>query len=527
MGNVSSFPWLPGRGGESEKLSFVPGLQNLGNNCFLNVILQALSSCSRFHEYLNNIVEEYETLPVGQARSMLPLTIAVADLMEELITLRDRKVTLSPRKVMCAVQCYNTSFSLAVQQDAAEVFLHLLSSLREEVSASYNPNNGSLIDVSAVPRRILDPRMLVKDQNEQKRWRELYLGPFDGILGNILTCRSCSFQIMMDYEFFHNLPLLPVTGMGTSIFYGCTLEHCLKQYIAAEEVDGYKCDNCWHIAAMECLSVANGKETDIDKLKYCSGQEKCDCRLLAGIDAIPVPVSRAFKQLNIARCPEILCIHLMRASTNLYGELIKLEGHISFPLILTLSPFLRSGVEMEHTSRRDASNQGQQFYPLCCINRQINVGALSHVYFPHKENKHSATSDDRPLVLSSLNTNKDVTDTVDETEESSSQIEGRSDSRSGPENMLEHYKQKARAPRVPPLYRLVSVVEHMGKTGGGHYTVYRRTKSQRNGEEPNSVNMASPDQWFLVSDSDVHPVTEKDVLSAQASILFYERINET
>ncbi|CAM8948063.1 unnamed protein product [Rhodiola kirilowii] len=468
MGNVSSFPWLPGRGGESEKLSFVPGLQNLGNNCFLNVILQALSSCSRFHEYLNNIVEEYETLPVGQARSMLPLTIAVADLMEELITLRDRKVTLSPRKVMCAVQCYNTSFSLAVQQDAAEVFLHLLSSLREEVSASYNPNNGSLIDVSAVPRRILDPRMLVKDQNEQKRWRELYLGPFDGILGNILTCRSCSFQIMMDYEFFHNLPLLPVTGMGTSIFYGCTLEHCLKQYIAAEEVDGYKCDNCWHIAAMECLSVANGKETDIDKLKYCSGQEKCDCRLLAGIDAIPVPVSRAFKQLNIARCPEILCIHLMRASTNLYGELIKLE-----------------------------------------------------------ENKHSATSDDRPLVLSSLNTNKDVTDTVDETEESSSQIEGRSDSRSGPENMLEHYKQKARAPRVPPLYRLVSVVEHMGKTGGGHYTVYRRTKSQRNGEEPNSVNMASPDQWFLVSDSDVHPVTEKDVLSAQASILFYERINET
>ncbi|CAM9003689.1 unnamed protein product [Rhodiola kirilowii] len=507
MGNVSSFPWLPGRGGESEKLSIVPGLQNLGNNCFLNVILQALSSCSRFHEYLNNIVEEYETLPVGQARSMLPLTIAVADLMEELITLRDRKVTLSPRKVMCAVQCYNTSFSLAVQQP--EVFLHLLSSLREEVSASYNPNNGSLIDVSAVPRRILDPRMLVKDQNEQKRWKELYLGPFDGILGNILTCRSCSFQvlleipsvdgfytsIMMNYEFFHNLPLLPVTGMGTSIFYGCTLEHCLKQYIAAEEVDGYKCDNCWHIAAMECLSVANGKETDIDKLKYCSGQEKCDCRLLAGIDAIPVPVSRAFKQLNIARCPEILCIHLMRASTNLYGELIKLEGHISFPLILNLSPFLRSGVEMEHTSRR--------------------------------ENKHSATSDDRPLVLSSLNTNKDVTDTVDETEESSSQIEGRSDSRSGPENMLEHYKQKARAPRVPPLYRLVSVVEHMGKTGGGHYTVYRRMKSQRNGEEPNIVNMASPDQWFLVSDSDVHPVTEKDVLSAQASILFYERINET
>lgn len=83
-------------------------------------------------------------------------------------------------------------------------------------------------------------------------------------------------------------------------------------------------------------------------------------------------------------------------------------------------------------------------------------------------------------------------------------------------------------PRIPPIpiYRLVSVVEHMGNTGGGHYTVYRRLRCQPN-EDSDSANMTLQDQWFLISDSDVIHVTEKEVLSAQAMILFYEKIAES
>uniref|UniRef100_A0A7N1A7P9 USP domain-containing protein n=1 Tax=Kalanchoe fedtschenkoi TaxID=63787 RepID=A0A7N1A7P9_KALFE len=98
------------------------------------------------------------------------------------------------------------------------------------------------------------------------------------------------------------------------------------------------------------------------------------------------------------------------------------------------------------------------------------------------------------------------------------------------ESEIEQHRNEAlaevlqQAPRASPIYRLVSVVEHMGKTGGGHYTVYRRMRSQVDEEETDSGNMASSDQWVLISDSDVHQVLESDVLAAQASILFYERV---
>lgn len=40
VGNLTSLPWFSERPSGSEKNWLVPGLQNLGNNCFLNVILQ-------------------------------------------------------------------------------------------------------------------------------------------------------------------------------------------------------------------------------------------------------------------------------------------------------------------------------------------------------------------------------------------------------------------------------------------------------------------------------------------------------
>lgn len=58
------------------------------------------------------------------------------------------------------------------------------------------PNYGSLSELSAPTSRILS-REKIEDLKEPKRWRQQYLGPFDGILGSFLTCQSCSSEVVL------------------------------------------------------------------------------------------------------------------------------------------------------------------------------------------------------------------------------------------------------------------------------------------------------------------------------------------
>ncbi|XP_038540163.1 LOW QUALITY PROTEIN: ubiquitin carboxyl-terminal hydrolase 45 isoform X1 [Canis lupus familiaris] len=85
------------------------------------------------------------------------------------------------------------------------------------------------------------------------------------------------------------------------------------------------------------------------------------------------------------------------------------------------------------------------------------------------------------------------------------------------------------------LYGLYGVVEHSGSMRGGHYTAYVkvRTPSRKLLEhitgEKNVPGLKEPDgesadQWVHVSDTYVQVVPESRALSAQAYLLFYERI---
>lgn len=200
-----------------KKLFLLPGLQNLGNNCFLNVILQALGSCSNFQSFLQKVIEEWESFAGEEWNESLQLTVALAALLEELSVISTERIVLSPRKVMLAMAHYIQNFNLTSQQDAEEAFLHLLSSLRDEFSDSYLPKHHSLADAFASPNCRILTQDRIEIQSEQERWQQHFLGPFDGILSSILMCQSCSTEISLNFQFFHSLPLLPVLEGGATI----------------------------------------------------------------------------------------------------------------------------------------------------------------------------------------------------------------------------------------------------------------------------------------------------------------------
>ncbi|KAA0045908.1 hypothetical protein IC582_024789 [Cucumis melo] len=504
----------------SENLRLLPGLQNLGNNCFFNVILQALASCVFFQPFLQKFVEEFE-LHEGMRREALPLTVSLAALLEELGAVSLERVVLSPRKVMLAMAYYTPNFSLTSQQDAAEAFLHLLSSLKEEISDFNYPAQCSLTDVMGSNGRIITS--CTESPTELERWQGHFLVPFDGILGSILTCQSCSSQISLSFESFHNLPVSPVLRGDSTIVFGCTLLDCLKQFFAAEKVENYRCSYCWHNAGLKYLSSMGASEMEIEELMKCDRQDSCGCQRLLHLYKVPWSNKFSFtlKQLSIAHCPKILCIHLKRVSTNMFGDTFKLQGHISFPLILDMSPFMLTGVEIkdlgqlggQHSSNKKSSH-GLDFF-----RTQFDARMLKYI--------NGLTGEDEfPILTSGESICYDrVKGSVEET--SSSQTRGSSETWDTNFNSCSS-SSETRTCQIEPsetcLYRVVSVVQHFGKPGGGHYTVYRRVQDYLLGQDCDTQSQEVSTEWFHVSDSEVHLVSEEEVLAAEATMLFYEKI---
>ncbi|KAJ6378259.1 hypothetical protein OIU78_028495 [Salix suchowensis] len=488
-----------------KKVFLLPGLQNLGNNCFLNVILQALGSCSNFQSFLQRVIEEWESFASEEWNESLQLTVALSDLLEELCVISRERIVLSPRKVMLAMAHYLQNFNLMSQQDAEEAFLHLLSSLRDEFTDSYLPKHHSLSDAFASPNcRILTPNR-IEIQSDQERWQQHFLGPFDGILSSILTCQSCSTEISLNFQFFHSLPLLPVLEGGATIRVGCRLEDCLRQFTVFEQVENYSCSHCWHTAAIKYLSLRGATEIEIKRLKSCDEQDTCTCRLLVHLENLPWSndFSRALKQLSIARSPKILCIQLQRASINSFGEVVKLQGHISFPLTLNLLPFMMK--EMQCPKPSSHLNHFDVQYDTRLLNSMYERNASK--LFSANEFK-STTHTKTFLGQSKIPQTTDIF-ILQANEKVSAACES--------------------VPSEPHAYRLVSVVEHFGRACGGHYTVYRSLQSESQEEEHPDENCkpSSLLHWFCISDSNVYRVSEEDVLAAEASLLFYERIIES
>ncbi|XP_069746135.1 ubiquitin carboxyl-terminal hydrolase 16 isoform X2 [Narcine bancroftii] len=82
------------------------------------------------------------------------------------------------------------------------------------------------------------------------------------------------------------------------------------------------------------------------------------------------------------------------------------------------------------------------------------------------------------------------------------------------------------------LYSLYGVVEQSGTMRSGHYTAYVKARTPRNHLSESVMRCEAPvinaeaprGSWFHVSDTHVQAVLETKVLSAQAYILFYEKI---
>nr|CAH66407.1 OSIGBa0093L02.3 [Oryza sativa] len=482
----------------SDRLYYTGGLKNLGNNCFLNVILQALASCDGFVSSLDNLLGSEDVLPEEKSEKM-PLIFALSSLIKDLSVVRDKRTELSPHRVMDALSFYVGHFNLTREQDASEAFHHLLTSLRDEFSRCYVPNRSSLADITMFPSKVYSQRE--GNQPECKRWKQNLFGPFDGTIGSILSCRNCSSVLSLDFENFYCLPLSPVATINGDIINGCSLVDCLEHFTALEHLDNYRCDHCWHNVAAKYLSLKSEvDEEKINKLRTCVDYGTCSCRHIFTPEEMTCSISsQATKQLAITHFPKILCIHLLRASVGLDGEFVKRGGHISFPLLLDLSPFAGGALIPGQGPKPSAMNKqrhGQQTLHLWRqLNAEMPVNMFPAATDGDSSSHHCGDESVNTLGRSFYVGNRDA------------------DSRFLSSSSL-----------TDKLYGLSSVVEHYGVCGGGHYAAYRRVTPNSDSNEPVQSLASFRKEWLYVSDDHVSHVSECEVLAAEATLLFYERL---
>ena len=215
------------------------GIDNLGNTCYVNSIIQCLSHTNWFREYL--LIDTYkETVNSDKIQFIL-----INEFNKLLRGLWYENAVVTPKSFLhylqiLSVKCGSGQFSGNSQQDSNELLVFILDLLHESVS---RPNEH-----------------LITDDNEAGRtWFSMYKSSYSPFIENIysqienkVSCNQCG-NISINYDSISILNI-PIPNDRGEI----TIYDCLNQFKAVEDLNGenqYNCSKC------DCLTDAKREET--------------------------------------------------------------------------------------------------------------------------------------------------------------------------------------------------------------------------------------------------------------------------
>lgn len=211
------------------------GLENFGNTCYCNSVLQALYFCRPFKE---KVLQYAQGLPKDCDDDLLN---CLAELFHQINTSRKKTGVLPPKKFVQRLKRDNELFRSYMHQDAHEFLNYLLNQICEileskgvKVTGDSNPAPGATATVT-------------------NTWCH---DIFQGKLVNETQCLNCE-TITSREEVFMDLSL--------EIDQNCSLTSCLRKFSAMEMLDRndkFFCDNCC------CLQEAR-KSLKVKQLPQC------------------------------------------------------------------------------------------------------------------------------------------------------------------------------------------------------------------------------------------------------------------
>lgn len=261
------------------------GLENFGNTCYCNSVLQALYFCVPFREKLLEYYGNNKSL--GEAEDNL-LT-CLADLFTQINSQKKKTGVIAPKRFVQRVKKQNELFRTYMHQDAHEFLNFLLNELVDILEKETDSSKTSAETSSPSEKIAIEPGNAPPNGVKVEPLVTWVHKNFQGILTNETRCLRCETVTARDETFL---------DLSLDIEQNSSITSCLKNFSSTETLnaeDKFFCDKC------------------------CSLQE-------------------AQKRMKIKKPPHILVIHLKRFKyIEQLGRYKKLSYRVVFPLELKLS----------------------------------------------------------------------------------------------------------------------------------------------------------------------------------------------
>lgn len=333
-------------------LDFIVGLENMGNSCYLNCIIQCLLGTHELTKiFLNNSYEKHINLnsKLG-SKGVLAKNFALlvntmynhalttantrqANTASSSNVLNRKKITktnpVRPQQFRVAVGSVNTLFKDSSQQDCQEFCQFLLDGLHEDLNQ--NGGNPPLKELSKEAEEVREKLSLrIASSIEWERFLttdfSVILDLFQGQYASRLTCKICE-TTSTTYQTFSVLSIpIPHDSNKTA----CSIIDC---FIEFTKIENLEVDEQW-------------------SCPHCKKKQP------------------STKKLTITRLPKNLIIHLKRFD----NRLNKNNNLISYPFTLDLTDFwandfdgrLPTGVTNELPTRGQVPPFNYKLYGVAC-----------------------------------------------------------------------------------------------------------------------------------------------------------------
>ncbi|KAF9908777.1 Ubiquitin carboxyl-terminal hydrolase 45 [Linnemannia zychae] len=387
------------KGNKDSKVKIhAPGLQNLGNTCFFNSVMQVLVETKSLREVLSDSNSHSSKSIAATTRVGLgPLTTTFKDFLFTMW--KQNGGTVTPRDLFTQIAKKWKIFRGFREQDSQELMRHLLEGIREEeadlikkrVAEVDQPQTGEDFKAEETPT------------TAPPKYTPFIDTCFSGKLVSVIVCDACK-KCSYAYEDYYDLSL-PIKGTPVSTGSGSlmdrlkarsraagfeltrtsdssdgqgileadqgseehwrhvekllknvppqtssealSIERSLSQFTNVDLLDGedkFACENCYKLVQ----SYKNQEDSTAEDKEVVAEEEKKEVEPVKKSGASDgkrqtsnAILRRAYKRYLVSSLPSTLVLHLKRFehTTTSYGLMRKIEDHVDIPVELDMAPY--------------------------------------------------------------------------------------------------------------------------------------------------------------------------------------------